>query len=350
MTRQTLKLLVTLTLVAVMTTGCKPYDKPEFEEIDTSETGFLIPLEGDTTKQQSFESETYLDQRKVAAKRVEIPHRWVQTGRAWWAGQWMDMVRLVKVDRSPVTREWTAEATSGTSKANQAIWIESKDSVGFSVGFNCTAYIQEPNTAKFLYMYRSKSLADMMDTEVRARIQSVAAEVAAEYDLDELRSKKQEIIDKVRTDVIPFFEQRGISITTIGMFGGFTYQNVAIQNAIDETFVAQQLKVVADAKLKAQLKENEVIELAAKAEANKAETIATGEAAAITKVAEATSKAQKDPLFIQLRLLEVENARIAKWDGKYPVYMMQLGQGDTQTQAPQMLLQLPPVSATSVSR
>ena len=37
-------------------TGCKPYDEPEFEEIDTSETGFLIPLEGDIEDQTSFES------------------------------------------------------------------------------------------------------------------------------------------------------------------------------------------------------------------------------------------------------------------------------------------------------
>jgi len=58
-------------------TGCmKPYDKPEFVEIDTSETGFLIPLEGDLTQQAKFQSEDYLKQRKVATKRVQITHRW----------------------------------------------------------------------------------------------------------------------------------------------------------------------------------------------------------------------------------------------------------------------------------
>ena len=30
----------------------RPYDVPEFQEIDTSDSAFLIPLEGDTTKQQ----------------------------------------------------------------------------------------------------------------------------------------------------------------------------------------------------------------------------------------------------------------------------------------------------------
>ena len=319
--------------------GCRPYDVPEFEEIDTSETGFLIPLDGNTEEQSSFESESYLEQRKIATKRVQIPHRWISTGRMHWCGEWIDTVRLVKVDRSPITREWTADSSSGTSHSNQAIWIESKDSVGFSVGFNCTAFIQEEDTAKFLYMYRSKSLGEMMDSEIRARIQSVAAEVAARYDLDELRAHKQEIIDEVRIDLSTFFAERGITVTTVGMFGGFTYQNASIQQSIDETFVAQQLKVIAEAKFKAQAKENERIELAAEGEANQARTLAMGKADSIRKMAEATREAQKDPLFLQLKLLEVESTRIEKWDGRYPAYLMQLG--GEQVEAPQLMLQMP---------
>ncbi len=330
-----------LALFPLMIAGCRPYDMPEFVEIDTSETGFLIPLEGNTDQQTTFESERYLQDRKVATKRVQIPHRWVQTGRMYWTGDWMDMVRLVKVDRSPVTRQWTADDSSGTSQLNEAIWIESKDSVGFSVGFDCTANIKEEDTARFLYMYRNKSLGEMMDTEARARVQSVAAEVAGQYDLDELRSRKQEIIDEVRKDVIPFFEERGITITTMGMFGGFTYQNPKIQEAIDETFVAQQLKVISSAKFSAQQKENDRIELEAQATANKARTIAEGEADAIRKMAEATRKAQADPLFLQLKMLEVQQDRITKWDGRYPTYLMQLGSGEG---GPQMLVQLPAVS------
>src|SRR5262249_40349086 len=54
-------------LCLVGASGCmKPYDKPEFVEIDTSDTGFLIPLEGDATLQAKFQSEDYLKQRKVA--------------------------------------------------------------------------------------------------------------------------------------------------------------------------------------------------------------------------------------------------------------------------------------------
>ena len=79
----------------VATTGCRLYDRPEFVEIDTSETGFLIPLKGGTEHQQVFESERYLNQRKVATRRVQIPHRWIRTGRMYWTGHWMETVRLV---------------------------------------------------------------------------------------------------------------------------------------------------------------------------------------------------------------------------------------------------------------
>src|SRR5207245_6104747 len=147
---------------------------------------------------------------KVAAKRVQITHRWSQEGRLPNSGRWIGTVRLIKVNRSPVTREWTAEATTGTAAKNQSIWVESSDSVGFSMGFTCTAFIPEEQAAKFLYWYPSGSLAGVMDTEVRGRIQQVAAEIAAKYPLDALRARKQEISDAVKRDITQFFAQRGV--------------------------------------------------------------------------------------------------------------------------------------------
>src|SRR5262249_8230518 len=89
--------LIALGLMPLLLTGCiKPYDRPEYVEIDTSDTGFLIPLEGDGSQQAKFQSEDYLKQRKVAAKRVQIMHRWSQEGRLGNTGRWIPTVRLVK--------------------------------------------------------------------------------------------------------------------------------------------------------------------------------------------------------------------------------------------------------------
>ncbi|MDB6066009.1 MAG: Band 7 protein [Pedosphaera sp.] len=334
-------------------TGClKSYDRPEYVEIDTSETGFLIPLEGDGTQQARFQSEDYLKQRKVATKRIQILHRWSQEGRISNDGRWIPTVRLVKVNRSPVTREWITDqssqaASQGRMRGDKAIWIESADSVGFSMGFTCTAFIPEDDAARFLYWYPSGSLAEVMDHEVRGRIQQVAAEVAAKYPLDILRSRKQEIADAVKRDITNFFTTRGVSVTTVGMFGGMTYENPEIQKSIDQTFIAQQLKTVTLAKFEAQQKENERIELEAEGLAEKArreasgladarKTAATGEAEAIREVSKALGEVQQNPLLYQFKVLELEKARIEKWDGKYPTYFMGTGGSNSS-----LLLQVP---------
>ena len=133
-----------------------------------------------------------------------------------------------------------------------------------------------------------------MDREVRGRIQQISAEVAARYPLDQLRSKKQEISDAVKKDLTNFFLGRGITVTTVGMFGGMTYENPAIQKSIDETFIAQQLKVVSAAKLEAQLKDNERVQLEAEGLAVKARQEAKGLADARTLAAQAEAGAIRE--------------------------------------------------------
>lgn len=332
------KVIFVVLLIAVCAcSGCrKPYDEPEYKTVRNNETAFVIPLEGKTSKQGKLKSADYLKSMQVATKRIRIPHRWNQTGRRAHVGMWIDTVTVLTVNRTPVTREWTADSSTGTSRGNQAIWVESKDSVSFSIGFNCTAFIKESDAAKFLYTYPSTSLAALMDTEIRAMIQAEASLACGNDEMDTLRGKKKDVIDKVRSVVIPFFAERGIEITTVGMFGGFTYKNPKIQDAIDKTFVAQQEKVISEAIFEAQAKKNETIELEAEAIANKERTIAKGEADRITAVAEAASKAQSNPVFLKLRQLEVEEQRISKWDGSYPKWYM-AGSGD----APQIMIQQP---------
>lgn len=167
-----------------------------------------------------------------------------------------------------------------------------------------------------------------MDTEVRARIQMVGAEIAARYNLNQLRSRKQEIIDAVRDDAVPFFAARGITITTIGMFGGFAYESPGIQQSIDAVFVAQQEEEVSLAELTAQRNRNQTIEISAQAQANAVRIRAEGEASAIRLVAEAAAEAQDNPSFMELRRLEVEQSRIGKWNGAYPTHLWTTGNND----------------------
>lgn len=323
-------MVLLLVFVGVMLIGCKPPNIEIFEEVETYETAFVVPMEGDVAAQAQLDSAERLREQQVSIKRIPIPRRWHKQGRQWnwFLGQWIPTVRVIKVDRRPITQEWTAETASGTSARDQAIWVESSDSVGFSVGFTCTAFVQEKDAALFLYQYSSQSLAEVMDTEVRARIQMVGAEIAARYNLNQLRSRKQEIIDAVRDDAVPFFAARGITITTIGMFGGFAYESPGIQQSIDAVFVAQQEEEVSLAELTAQRNRNQTIEISAQAQANAVRIRAEGEASAIRLVAEAAAEAQDNPSFMELRRLEVEQSRIGKWNGAYPTHLWTTGNND----------------------
>lgn len=320
-------LLAALTLTIVSLVGCGPYQEPVHEELGTSETGFLVKLEG-ATEQGKFDSEAYLEELKVAAKRIEIPTTKRDTGRWWMDYKWVPTHRLIKVDRSPVTRTWTSDTDSGTSSKDEAIWVESKDSVGFSTGITLTAMIKEPDAAKFLYFYPSGSLAIVMDNEIRARVQKVFSEQAASFDMSDLRAQKTVIVKAIETDVTQFFADRGITITTVGMTGGFAYENELIQKKIDEVFIAQREKEVAKAMLDAQADKNAKIELEAKALANAAEEKARGEADGQKLILAVAKEAAQDPVFLQLKQLEVESQRIEKWDGSYPQFMMS-GAGGT---------------------
>jgi hypothetical protein len=127
-------------------------DLEELVEIKPNETSFLIKLEGDSkTGQAKFMSEEFLEQNKVATKRISIPHRKRSTGNNSTDYEWIPTAKLVTVDRTPVSREWTSSEKTGTSSKNEGIRVESVESIDFSIGVVMTASIPEDKAAKFLY-------------------------------------------------------------------------------------------------------------------------------------------------------------------------------------------------------
>lgn len=213
--------------------GCKKYDKPEFVEIKPNQTAFVIPLEGQTSSQAKFDSEEFLKKSQVAAKRIEIPHKWVKTGRMNSSGKYMDTVRVIVVDRYPETREW---------KDGNSFVGESKDSIKFNQGLSATAQILEEDTAKFLYQYSGKSLKTVMDFEIRNYIGSVLLEKYSTANITEIRGNKSEVINYVKEKVTPYFKEKGITLSNIGYIGDLAYQDPAIQTAINKKFNAEEDK------------------------------------------------------------------------------------------------------------
>ena len=294
-------LMTMLILVCVCFAGCrKPYDKPEFVTIEASQTAFLIPLIGDTSDQGAFESEELLLEAKIATKEIQIPHRWIQTGRKSWTGEYRPSATLIVVERKPVSRSWESGDSSATS-ANKAIFGETSDNIGIYVGMNCTAMIEEKDAAKFLYRYNNTPLETIIDTDIKKMVEDRFNIETAKYASTELGAKKGEIMEAVKTYVVDYFKEYGITITVLGLKEGISFENPAIQTAIDEKFASEQ-------KLEIQQNEN-------------AANIAKAEAEAQATIMKAEAQAEANRLLAESLTSEIlAQLYYEKWDGKLPYF------------------------------
>jgi hypothetical protein len=300
MKRINVVLIFILSLFLLGLGGCwRAYDEPELIDVEPSQTAYLIPLVGATSDQQSFKSEDFLDKNKVATKQVQIPHRWIDTGRMPGSGKWIAAARLIVVERKPVTRMWTESPKSGTSTNDDGISAESKGSISFVARMNCVAQIDVEDATKFLFRYNNKPLDQIMDQEVKARIESKFVEENAKREMAAILLEKAEIMKAVREDVIPYFKSRGITITVLGLKGDLTYLDPEIQTAINAKFRAD--KEYAAQKVR-NLKDIEM---------------ATAQATAELARAEATARANvKVAKSLTTELVKYE--AVKKWDGKLP--------------------------------
>jgi regulator of protease activity HflC (stomatin/prohibitin superfamily) len=314
-------------LSVIMVKGCRrPYKKELIREISPSQTAYLIPLEGNSLGNQGkFSSLEFLNKMKVASKRISIAQRWFQEGRKDWDGYWIPSETLIVVERKPETREWTSDSKTGTSKKDEAIEAESKNSIGFKIGTAITAQIEEEDVSTFLYRYNNKPLTSILDEEIRIKIESAFIENCAKRDIADIISNKADILEEVRKNVIPFFKVKGITITNLGYKGQITYSDPKIQTAINKEFIAEKERV-------AQLKINETIISKTKAEANaKMEAQKAINEMEISKAKAETTAIQERLKTIdsqmKIRFLEILEKAVNKWDGSIPKIMSGNGEG-----------------------
>lgn len=305
-------LVLMLVVVCCGLVGCvKPYDTPEFITIEASQTAFLIPLVGNTSNQAAFESEELLLETKVATKEIQIPHRWVQTGRRDWEGEYRASAVLIVVERKPVSRSWESEDSAATS-SNKAIFGETSDNIGIYVGMNCTAMIEEKDAAKFLYRYNNTPLETIIDTDIKKMVEDRFNVETAKYTSTDLGAKKGEIMEAVKTYVVNYFKEYGITITVLGLKEGISFENPAIQTAIDKKFESEQKLVI-------QQNENEANIAKAEAEAQAIILKAEAEAAANKKLSESLTGTILEKMYYD------------KWNGVLPTVY---GAGNTVVHTP----------------
>jgi septum formation inhibitor MinC len=291
--------------------GCGPAWKEVAEETNPNEAVFIYSLEGNTLKNQAkIDPTVYSEAKKVASRRIIIDQRVVATGRwwQWWAYEYKPTQRVERVSLTPVTREWTPDAKTGTAEKNQALEVESRNSINYALCANLRCAITKGREERFLTRYSGQSLAEVVDTIVWGYAQARTSYYCGQEHIDDTLGKLGGFSDKVFEDLTTFFEPDGITIENFGFFGGILYDNNDIQEALNQIVTASNDKAIATQEQAAQRKQNEILLQKVAAERRQALALWNSRQGALLRT--------------QLELMEKDvaaaKAAVGKWDGGTP--------------------------------
>jgi hypothetical protein len=301
--------LILSSFLAIALVGCKPVKVLDVKEIKPNETAWAIPLDGSSSSGQvKFNSVEFLDQKKVASKRIMIDKIEYRVGRMPWDIEWIPSTRVITVDRSLITREWTDSPDTGTAGARQGIGVVTKDSVQLRVGLTVTASIDEDDASTYLYYHGEKTLADVMDQNIRSFAVAELTRKYGDLTLQDAQTKGTEIYADLFNDAKAAFKAKGITIQYLGNAEGLTYSDPNVQSAINRSYQASQDAKTAEMEQNAQVIRNKTKVLTAQADADAAEKMF------------AVKEASMFNNQLQVALIEAQAraTMAAKWSGNLP--------------------------------
>ncbi len=239
------------------------YDKQNWAEpifILPNESAFFLKEVGENRGNQTrLNSEAYLAQNEIAAKRYNIPHAKLPNS-AWLGDFYVPTGRLIILDRTPYTREWVKDAMRGTSKRDESFHMQTRDGMNSTVGLAVGASIDPANAPGFLYrfgvnapagsrtdpkviftsVYYGRSLAQIMDTVVRNKVQQLLSAQYSKRTFDEANAQLPEIIASVEKDLQIWAKTIGITIDFLGLADTVEF-DPDVQQAINRAYVAKTL-------------------------------------------------------------------------------------------------------------
>jgi hypothetical protein len=229
----------------------------------------------------------------------------------WWSYEWIPSIRVIKVKRSLVSREWTPP-DKGTAQKDESIPVVTKDSIQLGVGLAVTAYIEEEEAATYLYYHGVTPLAQVMDSNLRNWCVAELTKAYGTMELAEAQTNFPVIFAKVFQEAQKFFKTKGISVQQLGNAEGYEFKNPKIQDSINSTFIAEQDNKTAAMEKQAQDTRNLKLVASAKARRETAEELFKAQEAA---------KLQNQ-LEIQLLHAKAALAMATNWDGKLPANIL----------------------------
>ena len=251
-------------------------DRAEAVGIPPNSTAFWIPDQGNTqATQQQTDDASFYNSHTVPGKIFIVPHSIFSNSggsHIWDQDYYVPDGRLILVDRTPVTREWTSAPGTGTSSTDQSFQCQSNDGLNVGAAVSIAVSIQPGDAATYLYyfgtdpiapnpndaymqanpnadpsndpnvifasVYHAKSLTNVMDTVGHGLIEASVCQAIGANDLQTDNKDYNSIMDTVQKTAQAYLDQRGITIDYIGWAGTFSFDS-DVQKAINNLFIAQ---------------------------------------------------------------------------------------------------------------
>lgn len=218
------------------------YDAPEYVEIETNETAFIVDLfqDEDITLENQTKENPERNYKAVNQKLVQIPHRWKKMGRTANNGEWIPTKKVIVVSNSPISGTW-----------NDDIKVETNGSQGFTVPMKYAIRV-EPQNAE---LYLSKFPANIQEHDekgkiIRSKMRSsvekvandqfktqVASELSKEfhkYEYKDVMPKRDIIVESAVERITEWATRYGITIDNLAVFNGLIPDDNTLQDQMDE--------------------------------------------------------------------------------------------------------------------
>lgn len=242
-----LSFLVLLLAVVFGFTGCiRPYDRPEYVEIGPNETAFVIPMftdENVKTEDQVHLNEDvdFYKKNLVSSKLIEIPHKWIKTGRFANSGYYARTVRVITVDLTPHSGNWL-------QKDANAIKVETAASQGITIPMSYTVRIKPEDAALYLSYYKAVDFQSVIDVQINRFFAQEAGKAFHRVEYKDVSKQRDIILEEAVEKTKAHFATQGITIDQLAIVDGLIYDDANLQINIDEQAKVQAQIVLEEQK------------------------------------------------------------------------------------------------------
>jgi regulator of protease activity HflC (stomatin/prohibitin superfamily) len=269
-------ILVVLAMVMFMTTGC-------MKTIEPGHTGIKINKVGDN--------------RGVSKENLV----------SGWVFYFPITTKIVEYPVFNQRVAWTADKMEGSS-TNEELSFQTKDNVPVTLDVAVNYTLMESKVPEFYTKFRADKISFFTHGYLRDQARNAITQIGSEYTFDDVNgTKKEEFFIKVNDYLAKSVIEYGVQINKNGIsLIGAMRVPANLKDAIGARVQAIQESMKAENELRTY-------------KANAAKTIAQAEGEAASMKAKSLAIT---PQFLELKKLEIEASRIAKWNGAYPTTML----------------------------